>query len=124
MVAFSKQAITRSLTATLLRCAADGHSSGYGPLLGTKETRRLRQLGAAYRGGARASAIMSAQASRITWPELKHTGAVEPMLALLQSEQNNEYFLHHRRSGRGHCGRRIFRAASLTNALASGLLPA
>jgi hypothetical protein len=32
---------------------------------------------------------------------------------LFQSEQNNEYFLHHRRSGRGHRGRRLSWSASL-----------
>jgi hypothetical protein len=34
---------------------------------------------------------------------------------LFQSEQNNEYLLHHRRSGRGHRGRRLFRSAPLMN---------
>ena len=37
---------------------------------------------------------------------------------LFQSEQNNEYLLHHRRSGRGHRGRRLSRSAPLMNEIA------
>jgi rare lipoprotein A (peptidoglycan hydrolase) len=33
--------------------------------------------------------------------------------SVFQSEQSNEYFLHHRRSGRGHRGRRLSWGASL-----------
>lgn len=47
--------------------------------------------------------------------ELKHTSSVDPMPGLLQSEQNIEYFLHHRRSGGDRCGRGISRTASLKN---------
>jgi hypothetical protein len=50
----------------------------------------------------------------MTRSELKNIDVVELLLALLQSEQNNEYFLHHRRSGRYRGGRRIFRNAYLT----------
>jgi hypothetical protein len=37
-----------------------------------------------------------------------------------QPEQNNEYFLHHRRGGRDPCGRQFYRTAYLKNFLASG----
>jgi len=53
--------------------------------------------------------------ARMTRSELKNPGVVELLLGLLRLEQNNEYFLRYRRSGRGHCSRRIFWAASLTN---------
>jgi hypothetical protein len=53
----------------------------------------------------------------MTRSELKNTGVVELLLALLQSEQDNEYFLHHRRSGRYRSGRGIFRIAYLTTDL-------
>lgn len=42
---------------------------------------------------------------------------------LFRSEQNNEYLLHHRRSGRGRCGRRLSWNASLMNWLVEGAQP-
>jgi hypothetical protein len=47
-------------------------------------------------------------------------GNYDKLMALnsvFQSEQSNEYFLHHRRSGRGHRGRRLSWSASLMNRL-------
>jgi hypothetical protein len=47
-----------------------------------------------------------------------------PSTPLFQPEQSNEYFLHYRRSGRGHRGRRLSWSASLKDFFANGLLPA
>jgi hypothetical protein len=55
--------------------------------------------------------------SIITWSGTKFWQWRWTELGLFQSEQSNEYFLHHRRSGRNHCGRRISWTACLTNRL-------
>jgi len=60
------------------------------------------------------SAIVNAQLFKITWSGTKTRQWRWTELWLFQSEQNNEYFLHHRRSGRNHCSRWISWTACLT----------
>jgi hypothetical protein len=100
----------------------EGQSQGLVSEQGEGGGRRLRGNGDFFGEGSHSEACQqgSLNCDMVNIEQPCHVKApkLQPNPYTVQSEQGNEYFLHHRRSGRDPCDRKLSRTARLKHFLA------